>query len=126
MDPVTLGIAAATVLATKAAEGFASQAGADAWGVVRRLHGYLRQRLSGKAAGALEQLEGSGSNPYAASMVATAVQDLAAQDQDFKTQVETFLSEASRSPQVATIIAEARDNAKQVNVTGDHFGTINM
>ncbi|HMC08594.1 MAG TPA: hypothetical protein VKL22_04680 [Actinomycetota bacterium] len=58
MDGSVVAIAAASLLATRAGEGFAGEAGKSAWGTAKRLSGLVRRRFAGdsEAAAALYNL----------------------------------------------------------------------
>ncbi|MEV7012313.1 hypothetical protein [Streptosporangium sp. NPDC051022] len=126
MDPVSIGLTVAAVLAAKAGEGFAQQIGADSWGAVQRLYARIRERLSPTGTEALERLDAGDDDHSAVALVAGEVRDAAEKDAAFRAEVERLLSEASKSAPVVTILAQARDDAKQINFAGDNTGTINM
>jgi hypothetical protein len=118
VDPITVGTAVATLLGTKAVEEFGKQAGAKAWEAVRKLSSLVHSRLSPQAAKALEQ----GNRTEAAA----EIDALATADPELSALLEALVAEASHSPQLATIIATARDNAKQVNIGGNNSGAISF
>lgn len=126
MDPVSIGIAAVALLGTKATEEFAKQAGAQAWQAVQKLRDTVRSRLSRRATEALEIIHDGRDDDEARAIVAREVQAVAASDQSFRATLEGLIGEAGTSQQLATVMAIARDNAKQVNIGGSNTGAINF
>jgi hypothetical protein len=126
VDPVTIGLAVAAALATKATDKFGEEMGADAWAAIQGLYHKVKDRLSPSGAAALERLPDEGSNGDAAQVVAGEVQSAVAADPRLMAELQNLLAQASNSPRVVTLLAEARDNAKQINLAGDNTGTINM
>ncbi|MEH1129434.1 hypothetical protein [Micromonospora sp. CPCC 206061] len=120
MEPVSIGIAVAALLGTKAAEEFAAHAGSRAWQAVQQLGSAVRSRLSPRGTAALDRI-GEGDE---GAIVAAEVGAAASIDPEFHRSLEALLTEAGQSPRLATVMAVARDNAKQVNIGGDNSGPI--
>lgn len=121
MDPVSIGIAVAALLGSKAAEEFATKAGAEAWHALQQ----LRDRLSARGRTALDQAQGGHLTTDAEAIVAEEVTKSIEQDPEFRRLADLVIASTRNDPQAATIVAIARDNAKQV-VINEHTGQINM
>lgn len=127
MEPVSLGIAAAALLAAKFGEGFAKDAGESAWSAVRR----LREVVAGKLH---EDPESGGTtavvvtSPTVAdtSAVAARITAAAAADPRFAAEVERLVAAARQDGTAEVFVAQAFDQARQVNIRGDNTGTINL
>jgi hypothetical protein len=126
MDPASLASIAVALLAAKAGEGFAQQIGSDTWGAVQRLYARLREKLSPRDAETLEQLGKTGSDPATVTQLTSRIRDAMAKDPKLRSEIEQLISDTSRNPRAVSLIAEARDNAKQINIGGDNSGEINM
>jgi len=107
MDPVSIGAAAAALLTAKFGEGFAGEAGANAWTAVRKLRELVLGRFH-REAGAVE------------------IAELAAADSGFGRQVEQLLDAAGTVPGARLLIAQATGHAKQINISGDNHGPITL
>jgi hypothetical protein len=155
MDPVSIGVAAAALLGSKAVDEFATHAGSTAWRAVHRMGASVRSRLSPRGAQALDQLTatavadadaaggaayragvrsavgagvgaGAGAGDEARAVVAGEIEVAVRADPGFRAELEALVAEAGRSEQLATVMAVARDNAKQVNIGGDNSGSISF
>lgn len=126
MDPVSIGVAAAALLGSKAVEEFATHAGSTAWQAVQRMGSSVRSHLSPSGSQALDQLTAGEAAGEARAVVAGEVEDAARSDPDFRAELEALVAEAGRSKQLATVVAGARDHAKHVNIGGDNSGPISF
>jgi hypothetical protein len=200
MDPVSIGVAAAALLGSKAVEEFATQAGSTAWQAVQRLGAVVRSRLSSSAAleqltadtvgdagavreagsartvggagsaGAVREAGGAGTvgeadgartvgeagsagavreagfarglalpraraavsgaagdgDEWARAVVARDIADAVRADPGFRAELEGLIAAAGRGKPSASVMAVARDHAKQVNIGGDHSGSISF
>ncbi|MBY8857103.1 hypothetical protein K7711_11495 [Nocardia sp. CA2R105] len=127
MEPVSLGIAAAALLASKFGEGFAKDAGGSAWKAVERLREVVAAKLhihpgSGTATTTVETTPSAG-DP---STVAAGISAVAAADPRFAAEVERLVTVARQDRAVDVFVAQAFDQARQVNIRGDNVGTINL
>ncbi|MFY1633853.1 hypothetical protein ACN27F_11330 [Solwaraspora sp. WMMB335] len=126
---MSIGLAVAAVAGASAAEGFANQAGTDAWRAVQRMLGAVRARLTPGGANALDRLTtgergADGGNDADAQVIAGEVHAAAVADPVFRADVATLLDQAGGDQKLATVIAVARDNAKQINIGGDNYGPV--
>jgi hypothetical protein len=58
--------------------------------------------------------------------VAGEIEGAARSDPAFRTEVEALIAEAGKNKQLASVLAVAYDNAKQVNIGGDNSGSISF
>lgn len=127
MDPVSVGVAAAVLLASKFGEGFAQDAGASSWDAVNRLRQAIAQKFRGdsETERAVVALEAS---PIAEnrSEVATRITAAVRTDPIFATEVGRLVAAAQADPNVNSFVAQAFDEARQVNIRGDNSGSINL
>jgi len=126
MDPATLGVVAAALVATKFGEGFASEAGRSAWLKIQQVTQAVRERLGRSAAqqAALAELDESPDDLDRRSVVAAHVQREAESDPEFAARLEALVRDASSDEAARTLIAHASGNAKQINIAGNNAGPI--
>lgn len=127
MDPVSVGVAAAVLLASKFGEGFAQDAGASSWDAVNGLRQAIARKFRGdtETENAVAALEVS---PIAENraVVATRITGAVRTDPIFATEVERLVSAARADPSVNSFVAQAFDEARQVNIRGDNSGPISL
>ncbi|MDG4834843.1 hypothetical protein O7627_36865 [Solwaraspora sp. WMMD1047] len=126
MDPISIGVAVVALLGAKAAEGFATQAGSQAWQAVQRLGALVRGPVSPIAADALERLQNGAHDEEMESLLVGELAASFQREPALKASVEAILDEVKESPALATIMAVARDSAKQVNIGGNNTGSISL
>jgi hypothetical protein len=128
MDPGALALAAASLLAAKAGEGFAGEVGAAAWSGVGRLYSLIRAKLAGDSKGerALQELENESGDPTRVRRVAEVVQAHVHSDEEFRQGLEPLIAQARQDRSAGLIVAQAFDQAKQVNITGNMHGDISL
>lgn len=126
MDPATLGAIAATLVATKFGEGFASEAGRSSWLKIQEIAQVIRARLGRSDAqrDALAELDGNPDDADRRSVVAAQVQREAESDPEFAERLNTLMQEALTDEAARTLIAHASGNAKQINIAGNNAGPI--
>lgn len=127
VDPVSLGIAAAALLASKFGEGFAKDAGASSWHAVSRLREVIAEKLghwseTHAAPVALAETPALPDQTAAAELIAAAARS----DPGFAREVERLVATARQDRAVEAYVAHAYDSAKQINIRGDNIGTINL
>ncbi|MQY30820.1 hypothetical protein [Nocardia aurantia] len=123
MEPASLGIAAAALLATKFGEGLAKDAGSSSWNAITR----LRTLVSAKFGYEPEVVPTEPADPAADRRVTAEAIDAAARaDPHFAAGLRSVLAEAGGNGRGATIIANAHDNAKQPIVNGDVRGGLRL
>ncbi|WP_433521612.1 hypothetical protein ACQPZ2_30480 [Nocardia pseudovaccinii] len=127
VDPVSLGIAAAALLASKFGEGFAQDAGTSSWQAVSRLREVIAQRL-GRGSETPRAIAILAENPTPQDQVAAAelVAEAARSDPNFAREVHRLVATARQDRAIEAFVANAYDEAKQVNIRGDNTGTINL
>ncbi len=126
MDPGSIGPTVAALVGAQAMGGFATEAGTRAWDAVQRMAGSLRGRLSPRGAQALAQLEEGKFDPSTANVLAAEIQITADADPALGAALEDLIAQAEKSKPLASIIAVARENSRQVNIGGDNSGEIKM
>ncbi|WP_327139986.1 hypothetical protein [Nocardia sp. NBC_01327] len=127
LEPVSLGIAAAALLASKFGERFAQEAGESTWTTVKRLREVVAAKFRGdsETESAVTALADT-STDAARALVATRISEAAKTDSDFGAELERLVTLARRDRTVDSFLAQAFDNAKQVNFRGDNLGQINL
>ncbi|MEU7061564.1 hypothetical protein [Streptomyces sp. NPDC046197] len=126
MDPASLSLLAVTLLATKFGEGLAVQAGQNAWAKVQGVTQAVRERLSRSEPQreALAQLDASPEDQDRRAAVVAHLRHELESDEEFAATIEDLVASADRDPGARTLIATARDNAKQAVIGRDNLGPI--
>ncbi|WP_280235992.1 hypothetical protein [Nocardia cyriacigeorgica] len=127
VDPVSIGAAAVVLLATKYGEGVAQSAAAGTLPVLGRLRERVAARFRDEpdTTAAVARLDTESSHADRA-VVAARIDEVAAADPGFRAEVQQLLSVARHDSVVGAHIAQAFDQAKQVNIHGDHHGDIHL
>lgn len=127
VEPVTMGIAAAALLASKFGERFATDAGESAWTSIKNLKELIAAKFKGdnETETAVAALT-NGPNEDAQATVVARISEAARVDSVFRHELERLLTLARQDPATDRFVAQAFDNAKQVNFRGDNLGQINL
>lgn len=127
MDPASVGLAAAVLLASKFGERFAQDAGASGWKAVNRLQAVIARKFRGdsEAEAAVAELEASPVDGNR-SEVATHIAAAARADAVFSSEIEQLVSLAREDGGMNSLVAQSFDQSKQANIRGDNFGSINF
>lgn len=127
VEPVSLGIAAAALLASKFGEGLAKDAGSSSWRALTHLREFIGEKFGRgpETTTALAELERDPTpeNQVAAAEVITAA---ARTDPGFAVALQQLVDAARQDTTIDMFVAHAYDQAKQVNIRGDNTGTINL
>ena len=127
MEPVSLGIAAAALLASKFGEGFAKDAGTSTWNAVTRLREVVAAKLHNHPeSGTITTTVETAPTTVDPSTVAAAITAAAAADPRFAAEVERLVTAARQDRAADVFVAQTFDQARQVNIRGDNTGTINL
>jgi hypothetical protein len=122
MDPVTIGLAAAALIAVKFAEAGASEAGKSAWKAISSLRMAVANKL--KKPALLAVTSSPESDSVDVPKLATEIAEAAEDDSAFRIELERLIREVQKDPAGNTLLAQAQDHAKQANVAGSNFGNI--
>ncbi|MGY1984299.1 hypothetical protein [Nocardia gipuzkoensis] len=127
MEPVSIGIAAAVLLASKFGESFAQDAGESGWNAVKRLQAVIAAKFRGDAEteSAITALVEAPTEDRQ-SEVATRITSAVRADDVFGAELERLVALARQDNVVSGFLAQAYDHAKQLNIRGDNFGQINL
>jgi hypothetical protein len=126
MDPVTLGLAAASLLAAKFGEGFAKDAGSAAWSGAKRLRDTVAAKFKGQptAESALQLATANPEDTGLRDALAERITAAAAADPAFHDSLVRLVDQARNERAGQILIAQATEHAKQVNIAGDNHGSI--
>lgn len=125
MDPVTIGVVVAALLLKKATEGMADEAGKSAWSGLQKLYQRVHSAFGGtKTEHDLVALEAGDQSML--GPVAGAVAMRVGEDATLRQELADLVMQARQHPSTASVVARAEDNAKQVNIGGDNYGSINL
>lgn len=120
MDPVSIGLAAAGLIAIKFVESSASEAGKSAWKALVALRTLVANKLKRP-----ELLTPhSDSQAIDSSTLASEITNAANEDTAFQAELDRIISEIQNDPAGNRLIAHAQDNAKQANIAGNNSGNI--
>jgi hypothetical protein len=110
MDPITLSVAAATLLARRALDAFGGDAGSSAWKGIEKLVGLIRMhfRGDGGAGAALGALEAAPDQQANVDALAAQLRAHLEQDPDFLRQLEALVRDAG-----------AHSGGMAINISGD-------
>lgn len=127
VEPVSLGIAAAALLASKFGEGFAKDAGSSSWHAVGRLREAIAGRLGWRienqtALAVLADDLTSREQAVVAELITAAVRS----DAVFASEVERLVAAARQDGAIDSFVAVAYDKATQINIRGDNSGPVNI
>jgi uncharacterized protein (UPF0210 family) len=127
VDPISLGVAAAALLASKFGEGLAKDAGSSSWHAITRLGELITEKFghNSETPSALAELERDPS-PENQAAVAEVIDAAALSDPGFAGALRQLVTAARVDQKVDTIIANAYDNAKQTIIGGDVTGDIHF
>ncbi|MFI7664852.1 hypothetical protein [Nocardia sp. NPDC049526] len=128
IDPVSLGIAAAALLASKFGEQLAQTTAASSLHAVTRLRELIAKKFSSDEGETPTALAALDQDPTPQNQVAAAevITSAARSDPGFAADLQHLVATARQDRTVEAFIANAYDTAKQVNIRGDNTGTINI
>jgi hypothetical protein len=129
MDPASLAITVAILIAKRAVEAAAGEAGKGMWASIAKLHDTLRVKFRGDSdvEETMERLEAKPTSEARASELAEVLQSRFQADPGLAAELLRLVEEAQANPTAASFVTTVRDNAqvgKIVNVqsAGDmHF-----
>jgi hypothetical protein len=127
MDPVSLGLAAAALLASRFGEEVATVAATNSLRAVSRLREAVVSKFgrvpeAGTAIASLDENATVQDRAAAAEWITSA----AASDSGFAAELQHLIATARQDQLIEAFVAQAFDDAKQVNIRGDNAGTINI
>ncbi len=119
MDPATVAIAAASLIATKLAEAAAGKAGEGLWAGITSIYDRVRDRLKGDPDGqeALERLEAKPQSQARTAELAEVLQERLERDPDFTKELVELVEQAQADPKTASFVTTVRDNALVGRIT---------
>ncbi|WP_433678799.1 hypothetical protein [Nocardia sp. CA-119907] len=105
----------------------AQTAGTSTWGAIVRLRELIASKFRDdtEAQQAVATLATNPSDGNTAD-VATRIDRAASTDPQFRTDLQQLVTLARADRTVETIVSQAFDSAKQVNIHGDHHGPITL
>lgn len=129
MDPATLALTAAGLLAKKALEAAADKAGdkagAGAWATLGRITETIRSKFRGdpEATETLDRLEAKPDSKARTAELAEVLQPRLAADAGFAGELARLVEEAKAEPQIASFVTTVQDNARVDRLT--NIGQVN-
>jgi hypothetical protein len=127
MEPVSLGMTAVVLLASKFGGGFAEGVGSSSWHAVLRLREVIAEKFGRGSQISTEVMAlNESSTAQAREAVAGSIAKAAGSDPNFADEVQRLVATARRDATIESFVANAYDNAKQLNIRGDNTGTINF
>lgn len=118
MDPMTLGLMAAGIIAKKALESTGAQAGEAVWSSLQALGDRVRSWFSDNnhdtGSKAIGLVEAAPDSQRAVEALADAIAEAVGADESFSDELASLIEEIERGPSapVASFVTEVRDNAK--------------
>jgi hypothetical protein len=120
MDPATIALTAAGLLATKALEAAGGKAGEGAWAALGRIADAVRRRFGGdpEVTEAVDRLEAKPTSEARTAEVAEVLGDRLQADPSFAQELERLIEQAkAASPQAASFVTTVQDNAQVGKLT---------
>jgi hypothetical protein len=119
MDPATIALTVAGLLATKAAEAAADQAGKGAWGALTRLAEAVRARFGGdpEVTQTLDRLDAKPTSQVPTQELAEVLQPRLAADPEYTAELARLVDQAKTDPRVGTLVTLIQGNAQVGKVT---------
>jgi hypothetical protein len=114
MDPATIALTAAALLAKKALEAAGGKAGEGAWAALGRIADAVRRRFSGdpEVTDTLDRLEAKPTSEARTAEVAEVLGDRLQADPTFAEELARLIDQAkATSPQTASFVTTVQDNA---------------
>ncbi|MEU4429536.1 hypothetical protein AB0F65_02500 [Nocardia rhamnosiphila] len=127
MDPVSIGAAAALLIATTYGEEVARNAGASTWNAVQRLRELTANRFRHEPIRrtAISSLSETPTTEGLA-IVAEYLDEAAESDPTFAREIQELIEDAQHEVQGTSFTARAFDQARQINVVGNNSGPITL
>lgn len=124
MDPVSLAVAAASLIATKMAGNLADSASEAITSAVGKIYSAIRARFSSddQVNEVIDRLEARPESRARAAEVAEILEPRLAADPEFAASLERLVNEAQRNEGSTNIVTTIRDNARVGSVT--NIGTV--
>jgi hypothetical protein len=130
MDPATLALTAAGLLAKKALEAAGGKAGEGAWATLSRIAETIRSKFRDdpEATETLDRLEAKPESQARTAELAEVLQPQLAADPDFAKALAQLVEQAKAEPQTASFVTTVQDNARVGKLTniGQVTGNIHL
>jgi hypothetical protein len=131
MDPATIALTAAGLLATKALEAAGGKVGEGAWAALGRIADAIRRRFGGdpEVTEALDRLDTKPTSEARTAEVAEVLGDRLQAAPDFAEELARLVEEAkAASPQMASFVTTVQDNAQvgQLTNIGQVTGDVHL
>jgi hypothetical protein len=119
MDPATLALTAAGLVAKKALEAAGGKAGEGAWATLGRIAETIRAKFRGdpETTETLERLEAKPDSQARTAELAEVLQPRLQADPGFAAELARLVEEAKAEPQTAEFVTTVQDNARVGKVT---------
>jgi hypothetical protein len=120
MDPVTIALTAAGLLAKKALEAAGGKAGEGAWAALGRIADAVRRRFGGdpEVTESLDRLEAKPTSEARTAEVAEVLGDRLQTDPTFADELAQLIDQAkATSPQAASFVTTVQGNARVGKLT---------
>lgn len=119
MDPATIALTAAGLLAKKALEAAGGKAGEGAWAVLGRIREAIWSRFRGdqEATEALERLEAKPDSQARTAELAEVLQPRLEADPQLVAELTRLVEEAKAQPQTAAFVTTVQGNAQVGKLT---------
>jgi hypothetical protein len=119
MDPATLALTAAALVAKQALEAASGEAGKTAWQALGRIAQTIRGWFAGdrEAAGTLDRLEAKPTSQARAAELAEVLQPRLEADPRLVAELTRLVEQARADPQTASFVTTVQDNARVGRIT---------
>jgi hypothetical protein len=119
MDPATIAMTVAGLLAKKALEAAGGKAGEGAWAALDRIADAVRRRFGGdrEVADTLERLEAKPASQGRTAELAEVLHPRLAADPEFGAELARLVEQVKTEPQTAAFVTTVQDNAQVGKLT---------
>jgi hypothetical protein len=119
MDPATLALTAAGLVAKQALEAAGGKAGEGAWAGLRRLAETIRRRFAGdqEVTETLDRLEAKPESPARGAELAEVLEPRLHADPGFVAELARLVEQVEADPQTASFAITVQDNAQVGKLT---------
>jgi hypothetical protein len=119
MDPATLALTAAGLLAKKALEAAGGKAGEGAWAGLSRVAECIRRRFAGdrEVTETLDRLDAKPASPARTAELAEVLQPRLDADPALVAELTRLVEQAKADPQTASFVTTVQDNAQVGKLT---------
>ncbi len=119
MDPATIALTVAGLVAKKALEAASGKAGESAWAAIGRIASAIRAKFGGdhEVTETMDRLEAKPTSQARTQELAEVLEPRLEANPDFATELAQLVEQAKAEPQAASFVTTVQDNARVGKLT---------